>query len=325
MEQKHAAFLSGRAALEYWEVPYLLDFLEPKDQKIQPEYVVFTDRSIHVPQGVKISTCRIPGASKYTQDDACTLPLAFLQVARYYEIHQLIYLAIQMTSYRSRRRPLVTLSELRSCAEELVGHHGRRKALRALKYAEEGSRSPMESLLYMFLSLPNCLGGCGFRGMVFNERIYCEKSNRTYYADLYLPAEKLIVEYDSTQYHNDPESRASDARRTRHLQAEGYRVISVGYHQLRDIRGFEMLARTISKILNKRVRIRARKFFPGYRAMQELLIKGGYSLTSNCEKVEVSGVPQFSGIKRAYVLYEAAFYRWRARNFTRFARARSPG
>ena len=324
MEQNYATFLSGRSALEYWGVPYLLDFLEPKNQKIQREYVVFTDRSIHVPQGVSMRTCRIPGASKYTQGEVCTLPLVFLQVARYYEIHELIYLAIQMTSYRGRMEPLVTLSELRSCAEELVGHHGRRKALRALKYAEEGCRSPMEALLYMFLSLPNCLGGCGLRGMKFNHRIITS-DRRTYYADLYLPSKKLIIEYNSTKHHNNTESIERDAQRRTNLRAEGYKVEFVTYSQMSDIYSFEKLVQTITETIGKRIRIRACKFFPGYRALRELLMKGGNLLTSSCEKVKVFEVPQFHGVQRAYVLYEAAYERWIARKLPGFARARSPG
>ena len=325
MEQKHTKFLSGRAALEYWEVPKLRGLLEPEDHEVQPEFVVFTDQSVHVPQGLAIRTCRIPGASKYTKDGVCTLPLVFLQVARHYEIHQLIYLAIQMTSYRDRKPPLVTLRALRSCAEELVGHHGRRKAMRALKYAEEGSRSPMESLLYMFLSLPNCLRGCGIRGMKFNHKIVATKSRKTDYADLYLPSEKLVIEYNSYQHHNNAQSFSGDSVRTMNLQAEGYKVVIVTPAQLSEIRHFETLAYTLAKILNKRIRIRARKFFPGYRTLRELLRNAGKHLSSSYEKVMIYDVPQFPGVRAAYALYETALERWQAITFPRLTKARSPG
>lgn len=325
MKKTHAKFLSGRAALERWGVPYLRGFLEPEDHEVQQEYVVFTDQSVHRPQGLALRTCRIKGASKYAKDGICTLPLAFLQVARDFDIHQLIYLAIQMTSYRDRKPPLVTLRALRSCAEELVGHAGRRKALRALKYAQEGARSPMEALLYMFLGLPNCLGGCGFRGMTFNEKIFCPKSNKTYYADLYLPSKKLIIEYNSNQFHNEPPSIVNDSVRTTNLEAEGYKVMIVTAGHLKDIANFETLANNIAKFLKKSIRIRARKFFPGHRAVRDLMMRAGRDPNLRHKKVLIYEVPRFPGVKESYRLYEIAWAIWSSVAWPSLVKARSPG
>jgi len=55
----------------------------------------------------------------------------------------------------------------------------------------------MESILYMFLRLPNALGGCGFNEIVLNEKIVLDGGNKTYFADLYVPSCKLDIEYDS--------------------------------------------------------------------------------------------------------------------------------
>ena len=325
MEQNYAKFLSGRAALEHWNVPYLRGVLEPENHDVQEEYVIFTEHSLHRPQGLALRTCRIKGASKYTQDGVCTLPLVFLQMARSYDIHQMIYLAIQMTSYQKYGPPLVTLQELKSCAEELVGHHGRRKALRALKYAEEGCRSPMEALLYMFLSLPNCLGGCAFRGMKFNERIYCSKAKRTYYADLCIRSKKLIVEYDSYQHHNNARSFSEDKIRASNLEAEGYRVVSVSINHLTNIENFETLAQNISDILLKRIRIRARKFFPGHRAIRDLMMRAGQKPRRRHEKVLLSEIPEFHGVHQYYMIYEWAWSIWASVAWPRKPKARSPG
>lgn len=331
MEQTHAKFLSGRAALRYWGVPDLCGALEPQNHEVQEEYVVFTDQSLHRPQGLALRTCRIEGASKYTQGGVCTLPLAFLQVARDYSIHQLIYLAIQMMSYQNDGPPLVTLGDLHSCAEELVGHHGRRKALRALKYVAEGSRSRMETLLYMFLSLPNCLGGCGFRGMIFNRKIYCPKPDKTYYADLYLPSKKLIIEYNSFQHHNNSRSFSSDSIRASNLKAAGYMVEIVTPNQLMDLHGFETLANNIAKAIKKTIRIRARKFFPGHRAIRELLKNTGKNPSLRHKKVSIREVPRFLGVRESYILYETAWVKWKSLSWPimvqspSLTRARSPG
>ncbi|HQC48062.1 MAG TPA: hypothetical protein PL100_00845, partial [Bacillota bacterium] len=222
-------YLCGKAALDYWDVPAIRGKIEPPDMIFPEEYVIFTDKPLYRPDRAKIHTCSILGAEKYVDGQACTLPLVFLQVALEYSIHELIYLGLQICSYREGDRPRCTVEELRTCAEELRGHRGRRKALRAIRYLADNSRSPMESILYMFLRLPNALGGCGFKEIVLNERIVLEGGNKTYFADLYVPLCKLDIEYDSEEFHSSASEISRDRERTAHLEAEGYRVVSVGY------------------------------------------------------------------------------------------------
>jgi hypothetical protein len=151
-------YLCGKAALDYWDVPAIRGKIEPPDMIFPEEYVIFTDKPLYRPDRAKIHTCSILGAEKYVDGRACTLPLVFLQVALEYSIHELIYLGLQICAYREGDHPRCTVEELRTCAEELRGHRGRRKALRAIRYLADNSRSPMESILYMFLRLPNALG-----------------------------------------------------------------------------------------------------------------------------------------------------------------------
>ena len=302
-------YIYGKAALDYWDVPAIRGKIEPPDIIFPEEYVIFTNKPIYRPDRAKIHTCSISGAEKYVEGQACTLPLVFLQVAQEYSIHELIFLGLQICSYREGNRPLSSVEELHACAEELRGHRGRRKALRAIRYLENNSRSPMESILYMFLRLPNALGGCGFNEIVLNEKIVLDGGNKTYFADLYVPSCKLDIEYDSEEFHNNPLALTRDRERAAHLEAEGYRVVSVGYSQLNDLKAFRNLTRQLSRLIGKRIYIRARKFFESFVALRDLLLKKGLSMHSRFRKIHWREVPRFFGTRTAYKAYLAAWVR----------------
>jgi hypothetical protein len=302
-------YLCGKVALDYWDVPAIRGKIEPLGSIFTEEFVIFTDKPLYRPDRAIIHTCRIPGAEKYVEGHVCTLPLVFLQVALEYSIHELIYLGLQVCSYREGKRPRSTVEELRACAEELRGHQGRRKALRAIRYLDNNSRSPMESILYMFLRLPNALGGCGFSEIVLNEKIVLEGGSKTYFADLYVPSCKLDIEYDSEEFHSSASELSRDRERTAHLEAEGYRVVSVGYSQLNNLKAFKHLARQLSRLIGKRIYIRARKFFESFVALRDLLLRKGHSIRSRFSKINRYEVPWHSGVRIAYRIYLDAWNR----------------
>lgn len=302
-------YLCGKRALEYWKVPHLRGNIELKDTTFPLEYVVFTSKPLYRPQRARLHTCRIPGAEKYTRQGVCALPLVYLQVANDYSIHELIYLGLQLCSYREKQPPLCTVKELRQCAEELQGHRGRRKALRAIRYLDEGSRSPMESILYMMLRLPNALGGCGFKEIRFNHRIKLKKSRRVYYADLYVPSCKLDIEYDSQTHHNQPEAFSKDAIRSANLESEGYQMISVRPEQILDLKHFETLARNLSRRIGKQIRIRARKFIESFSALRDLLLNEACAIRSRFKRTRFLEVPRFPGVSAIYEIYSEAWSR----------------
>ncbi|MGI6121449.1 MAG: endonuclease domain-containing protein [Saccharofermentanales bacterium] len=301
-------YVYGKPALDYWRVPSIRGNIEPVDIIFPDEYVIFTDKPIYRPDRAIIHTCSIPGANKYVKGRACTLPLVFLQVALEYSILELIFLGLQICSYREGDQPRCTVEELRACAEELRGHRGRRKALRAIRYLDNNSRSPMESILYMFLRLPNALGGCGFSEIVLNEKIVLE-GGKTYFADLYVPSCKLDIEYDSEEFHSSASALSKDRERTAHLEAEGYHVVSVNYAKLNNLKAFQSLARQLSHLIRKRIHIRARKYFENFVALRDLLFKKGLSLRSRFRKIHCREVPQFAGVRIMYRIYLAAWNR----------------
>jgi very-short-patch-repair endonuclease len=235
-------YICGKKALDYWNVPNFRGVIEPENAEFPLEHVIFTDRSLYRPQGIMIHTCRIKDAEHYTKKNVCTLPLVFLQVALEYTIHELIYLGLQICSHREKGPPLCSVQDLYNCAKKLKGHRGRQKALRAIRYLDNGSRSPMESILYMFLRLPNALGGCAFTEIRLNQKLTLRKSRNTYYADLYAPSSKLDIEYDSQIHHDNPTAYSSDSIRAAHLEDEGYQILSVKPVQLYNLKYFETLS-----------------------------------------------------------------------------------
>lgn len=295
-------YLSGKSALDYWGVTGIRGMIEPKEIDFIPEYVIFTKEAIYRPQRTQIHTCSILEAEKYTTKGVCNLELVFLQLAKDYSIHKLIYLGLQLCSYQASSPPLCDINKLFSCANKLKGHRGRRKALRAIRYIRSGSRSPMESVLYMFLTLPNALGGCAFPGLEFNKKIYVS-SKDYYYADIYSSKKKLIIEYDSYQNHNNPSSFSRDNIRASKLESKKYKVISVKPLQLYDLEHYQVLVQNISRKIGKRIRIRARKFFDSFTALRDILSNKGRGVRTRIKKIKLDEVPRFSGVLKTYPLY----------------------
>lgn len=298
-------YLCGEAALLYHKVPSIRGTVIPREKVVVPEYVIF--KKAYIPQDLNIHTCSIKGAERYVRDGVCTLPLVFLQCAHSYGIHDLILLGLQICSTPEGKDSLSTVQELRACALELKGHRGRAKALRALKYVREGSRSPKESELYMALACPGALGGCAFRSLKLNVSVSCKKHGSwSYLIDICDSKKKVAIEYNSFQHHNNTRSYSEDEKRASRLRSEGYEVFSVKPDQLRTVRDFEILVRNLAKALKKRIRVRARKYMQGFVRLHKLLCSQTLAKERCPEKVRLWQLPSLPGVKHYYVLYERA-------------------
>lgn len=307
MKENFKKYLYGRSALEYWDVPDIRGVLEDENEEFPKEFVIFTDKNISRSSDLWMHTCKIVGAEKYVKNGACTLPLVFLQMANKYNIYELIFLGIQICSFRENRLPLCSVKDLKKCAEELKKHRGRRKALRALQYIKNGSRSPMETMLFMFLSLPNSLGGCSMPGIIFNKKIVMKDFKKMYFADLYFSSKKLVVEYDSYQHHDNKKSFSRDNIRAAELEAEGYELVSVKTAQLQEVSHFETLAKNIAKRIGYSLRVRTNKFIKGFIGLRDLLFHARKHIHGRLRKIEISELPDFYGVPYVYKLYLQKF------------------
>ncbi|MCL1895041.1 MAG: hypothetical protein FWG03_00685 [Clostridiales bacterium] len=157
------------------------------------------------------------------------------------------------------RQPLTNIKKLKAFLESMPGVKGHKKAVRALRFVINGSASPMETKLAMFLTLPYMLGGYGFCLPEMNERIDIPKASRElfgksyYVCDLFWPDEGIAVEYDSDQQHTGSTHITNDSIKRNALGKSDIRVVSVTKLQLRNRAGLEGVARTIADYMGRRL------------------------------------------------------------------------
>jgi hypothetical protein len=222
----------------------------------------------------------------------CSPELCFLQMAGDMPLLKLIELGFELCGTYSMPAgaddeamgatmqldaPLTTVAKLQSLAIKMEGKHGRKNALQALRYVVENSASPMETLLAMLLFLPYNLGGYGLAKPLLNKRIDVGKTAKraiakSYYrCDLYWPAAKLGIEYDSDTYHTGAARIAEDAKRRNALAYLGIQSLTVTKQQLYSRSEFDKVAHQISKQLGKRLRCNNPNFDQKQLALRALL------------------------------------------------------
>ena len=173
---------------------------------------------------------------------------------------------------------LTSKKAIMALTARLKGANGQKKACRALRYIADGSASPMETILFMLLTLPHSLGGYGLPPPVFNRRIGPRNAARQgfgkayYKCDLFWPDADFAVEYDSDLYHTGADRIADDSDKRLDLAKNRITVITVTNRQIRDVNAFEGIAKLIAGRLNKQLRYgNRRKFLEARRELRSLL------------------------------------------------------
>ena len=217
----------------------------------------------------------------------------FLQMASKLCIEQLVALGCELcgfyvlnrndVGFRSspdacptRIAPLTNLESLERFIDATDKAPGALKAKRALKYVVEGSRSPMETMTCLYLSLPVMLGGYGLEKPIMNAAIELDDAarqiaqRRQCWGDLCWPERKLDIEYDG-KVHADSTQMQSDAGRTLGIEYMGWRVITVTGPQVRDADRFEVVAQEAARALGVRLRKHALGDLPARRTLRHRL------------------------------------------------------
>lgn len=217
----------------------------------------------------------------------CSPEFVFLQMAASLTLVQLVQLGFELCGTyslaengpaRTRRAPLTAVAKLKAFVEANQNVPGRVKALRALRYCMDGSASPMETTLVLLLCLPYGLGGYGIERPFLNYRIDAplgmrKATDRSYCkADLCWPKAKLCVEYDSKEYHLEPERQESDSRRRNTLVALGFTMMVVSWGQIADSGAFNRLAQQIARKTGKRLRYKDPGFTRKHLALRDELL-----------------------------------------------------
>ena len=167
---------------------------------------------------------------------------------------------------------------LKAFAARMKGVNGYKKISRALRFIADGSASPMETILFILLTLPYKLGGFGLPAPVLNRRIDIENpakrgTRKTQYkCDLFWPKAHVAVEYDSDFYHTGADRIARDSKKRLDLEAHGVTVIPMTSRQIRNPDELEKLARLIARRLRKRLQYKNPQFKKAQRELRSLLL-----------------------------------------------------
>lgn len=210
-----------------------------------------------------------------------TPEMAFCEMASVLSLERLIALGFELCgTYRRASTfglarydatPLTSPGALASFIEKSPQFKGVKKARRALPCILAGSASPRESELAMLLCLPYSLGGYGLPHPTMNAEMPLPKNvaatgRSSLRCDLYWPAARLDVEYDSAEFHSAERLLANDSMRRIALESMDVTSVNLTAEHLRRASLFDGAAQGIARILGKRVRL------PGdFRLKQERL------------------------------------------------------
>lgn len=280
-------FLSYFSAATLWTIPYLGAVLGSEiAEKDSADFTVSERSARSLKKGRIIHLCELDlptGAVVSKKGEMVASPeLLFLQLSRKLTIHRLILLGLQLCSYPPGKpsEAITTKQKLETFLVKTPGHRGHVKAIRAVKYIENGSASVMESMVYMILTLPHTLGGYGLDGAVFNHEIKLKGEaakrlgQKRCFMDLYYKSAKVAVEYDSFIFHNSPSENGKDMMRSAILDRQGVEVMHLSTIQLYDKDACMDFTFYLASRLGKRIQIRTKKFDEMHTLLRSLLPAG---------------------------------------------------
>ena len=135
------------------------------------------------------------------------------------------------------RPPLTSVERIGNALDELSGMYGLARAREALRWVRDGSRSPMETVTACELFLPGRLQGMAFELPELNYEVPLDEvasaitGTRSCSIDIAWPGVKRGAEYDSEQFHPDPEK---DLRRKEALEHMGWTINTIKLDQMAD-------------------------------------------------------------------------------------------
>lgn len=154
-----------------------------------------------------------------------------------------------------KRDPLTTVGELANVALSSPNVYGVALLRSALPWVVENTRSPKETDVALLMCLPLTLGGYGLPKPLSNFDLDVRSVRTGFFArwtvcnvDFYWPQARLVVEYDSREYH-DEQGQAkveADDQRADALRALGYTVITIRRNDLYSPQRFDDKIRQVA-------------------------------------------------------------------------------
>lgn len=179
--------------------------------------------------------------------------------------------------------PLTHKKQLKAFAERMPGVKGYKKVVRALRYIQDGSASPMETRLTILLTLPYKLGGYSFLMPELNSHIIPNKvvkrfSSKMFYScDLFWAGYNLAVEYDSNLFHTGSGRIANDSKKRNTLASIGVTTITVTSQQIQSATEFEKVARILARNMGKRLVFKNPEFSTAHDELRKQLLLSNYT------------------------------------------------
>ena len=174
--------------------------------------------------------------------------------------------------------PLITSKKkLQAFTDHMEGWSGQRQALKALRYISDGSGSPMETILFILLTLPYRYGGYGLPMPELNGCIYPKKGGlpfvgrSSYRGDLLWRKAGVVAEYNSDMVHANTDNIAMDAIRRGDLALCGISEVTVTKRQLYNVELFDKVARQIASRIGKTLRYNDPGFLKARRELRGVL------------------------------------------------------
>ena len=163
---------------------------------------------------------------------------------------------------------LTTLRKLQEFVSRNRNERGVGKLEYALNFIGENSWSPMETKIYMLLTLPRTKGGFGFPKPLLNFRIDVPRQLREFqgrthfYCDMYWPEYGFAIEYDGKyknekgedEGHFSQEGAIRDKQKAASLSALGISVMALSSADMRTYRAMELTLRKIAMKLKRKQR-----------------------------------------------------------------------
>lgn len=157
------------------------------------------------------------------------------------------------------RNPLLSKESLGAYLEEAKGSYGVSSARKAMRWALENSRSPMETKTVLALTLPLNLGGYGLPRPELNFTVlrlpedYSVSQHSMYLVDACWERRKVIYEFNSYSEHLNKAALDNDAMKMNSLGAMGWTARAVTPGQLSGD-SLDVLARQLAKALGVKAR-----------------------------------------------------------------------
>ena len=175
------------------------------------------------------------------------------------------------------RDPVTSKRKIAAFCRRASTVRGAAKAAKALRWIVDGSNSPAETSLMLYLCLPVRLGGYGFSLPEMNPttQLSQQASRMLGYGsmrcDLHWQDSHVVVEYDSDQEHLNSRTASVDAARRNVLGFEDITVISVHKPMLENPIAFNGVAKQLARALGRYLRPRDLEYTDARRSLHKQL------------------------------------------------------